>query len=310
MSVVEGQRCPRCGHDDAGERHCSECWLELRAASQPEDPRIALTRRGWESAHPERKSDYVEWSERREGPPPGEVEPLVSARPQSGPMGLVPLSSSSFPRRPPPAAFEPLGGRLALVVVALAAVAVIDVAAAISDALELHLIDRIQGGAVVTAQEADNNDVRQALIGVVELVFGVIAAVAWLRWFHRAYRNVDSLGIRRFGTGWAIGGWFVPILSLYRPKQIANDLWAAGAADADDARPPVLLAVWWLGYLVVTQLGAIALRVFLSDDTTAGLRTSTTLNLVADVLDIAVALLAIVVARRITARLEARAAAR
>src|SRR5215213_2684690 len=30
---------------------------------------------------------------------------------------------------------------------------------------------------------------------------------------------------RRYGTGWALGSWFVPILNAWRPKQIINDIW-------------------------------------------------------------------------------------
>ncbi len=33
---------------------------------------------------------------------------------------------------------------------------------------------------------------------------------------------------RRYGHGWAIGGWFVPILNFWRPMQVVNDVWRAG----------------------------------------------------------------------------------
>jgi hypothetical protein len=31
----------------------------------------------------------------------------------------------------------------------------------------------------------------------------------------------------RWSAGWAIGAWFVPVLSLVRPKAILNDIWRA-----------------------------------------------------------------------------------
>ena len=51
-----------------------------------------------------------------------------------------------------------------------------------------------------------------------------------IAWTHRLYRNLEPLGFRelRFGSGWAVGGWFVPFLNLVRPKQIVNDIWRAG----------------------------------------------------------------------------------
>src|SRR3954447_3617244 len=55
----------------------------------------------------------------------------------------------------------------------------------------------------------------------VSVVVQLVASLAFLPWFHRSYRNVARVGAHvRYGTGWAIGAWFVPILSLWRPKQI------------------------------------------------------------------------------------------
>ena len=57
-------------------------------------------------------------------------------------------------------------------------------------------------------------------------------------WMFRAYNNVDAVapGARRYDGGWAIGSWFVPILNLFRPKQIINDIWRA--ATGSPTRPP------------------------------------------------------------------------
>ena len=37
----------------------------------------------------------------------------------------------------------------------------------------------------------------------------------------------------RYGNGWAIGAWFVPILSLVRPKQMANEIWRGSERGVD-----------------------------------------------------------------------------
>ena len=59
-------------------------------------------------------------------------------------------------------------------------------------------------------------------------VLVIATGVAFLVWFSRAYRNLDALDLpRRYGTGWAIGGWFVPFLNFARPKQVADDIWAS-----------------------------------------------------------------------------------
>src|SRR3712207_1026141 len=109
----------------------------------------------------------------------------------------------------------------------LVVVMVIDLAAVWSGLLELDLLDRLAAGEQVPPDQIDFNDTRQALIGFAQLAFYIVAAIFFIAWFHRGYRNVDAIGPqwRRHGTGWAIGGWFVPILSLWRPKQIVNDMW-------------------------------------------------------------------------------------
>ena len=63
----------------------------------------------------------------------------------------------------------------------------------------------------------------------------IATGVFFLFWFHRAYRNLPALGgDRRYGTGWAIGSWFVPFLNAWRPKQIVNDIWRESGARTTD----------------------------------------------------------------------------
>lgn len=55
-------------------------------------------------------------------------------------------------------------------------------------------------------------------------------------WFRVAYGKLERAGGQlRFSRGWAIGAWFVPIMSLVRPKKIANDLWRE--SDSLGSRP-------------------------------------------------------------------------
>jgi len=64
------------------------------------------------------------------------------------------------------------------------------------------------------------------------LPLGIISLV----WFHRAYRNLARRGFQlRFGTGWAIGSWFIPVFNWIRPKSIANDLYRADLGELPDA---------------------------------------------------------------------------
>ena len=137
--------------------------------------------------------------------------------------------------------------------------------------------------------------------------------MVFIRWLHRAYRNVDAVdpAERHHGTGWAIGGWFVPVLTLWRPKQIVNDVWRAGTPPAhpEDRSPGVLLALWWLAFWIGNILGQVAARIGLADDaSTDELRGGTIAYLASDSVDIVAAVLAILTVLAVTRRMEAKAA--
>jgi hypothetical protein len=96
------------------------------------------------------------------------------------------------------------------------------------------------------------------LLGRLDLTIFLGTAVAFLLWFHRVAANLPALGIRdaRWPPGWAVAWWFVPVMSFFRPYQVATDIWQASDPAATAAhwrtRPvkPVLNR-WW-GYFVAS----------------------------------------------------------
>lgn len=89
----------------------------------------------------------------------------------------------------------------------------------------------------------------------------VLATAGFIGWFYRAYRNLPRRGLSdlRFGPGWAIGGWFVPIWNFFRPKQIANDIWRGSFHEHDDGpswrdAPVSPLVHWWWGTWIAGSL--------------------------------------------------------
>jgi hypothetical protein len=95
-------------------------------------------------------------------------------------------------------------------------------------------------------------------VASIELVAAVVTGVVFLYWLHRCYRNVHELGFGevRYTPGWAVGYWFVPLLNLWRPKQIIDDLWRSTDAEADgqesggwrDLPVPWMVTAWWLSF--------------------------------------------------------------
>jgi Protein kinase domain/Domain of unknown function (DUF4328) len=66
-------------------------------------------------------------------------------------------------------------------------------------------------------------------VGAVQAAWFLVTAALWLAWFRRAYLNLPALGARRlrFRPWWAVGAWLLPVFSLFRPKQVLNDIWRA-----------------------------------------------------------------------------------
>jgi hypothetical protein len=216
----------------------------------------------------------------------------------------APAATVVAPRSRPP--YEPLDRRLRLARGGLIAVAVLAVLGIVSDGFEIELLQRIQDGGVVSVAEADASDTRQQWLSWIRLAGYVVAGVLYIRWFHRAYRNLDVIGGHaRYGSGWAIGGWFVPILGWWRPKQLANDLWDAGRAPGEPDTHPPLLQAWWALWLIGVWLGQIMGRRYASSDTLDEFITADWWSIATSVADVAGAVLAIAVARRITERLDA-----
>ncbi|MFG2194918.1 DUF4328 domain-containing protein [Streptomyces sp. NPDC048639] len=85
--------------------------------------------------------------------------------------------------------------------------------------------------------------------------------VLWLVWFWRLSVNTEVIapGRQRFSRGWAVGSWFTPVVQLWFPKQMANDIWHVMAPAAQHGpyggrapAPSRALLNWWWGTYCAT----------------------------------------------------------
>jgi Protein kinase domain/Domain of unknown function (DUF4328) len=165
-------------------------------------------------------------------------------------------------------------------------------------------------------------------VGVVQALWFLVSATLFLAWFRRAYANLAPLGARRlrYGRWWAVGAWVLPVLSLFRPKQLLNDIWRA----SDPGLPPdmgdrwrhrpvsPLLGWWWLAFLASILVRSITTEAVhaAASVMTLGLlpsqldrfQASADVQVLADLLTVLAGLLALGVVRRTTMRQEQRAA--
>jgi hypothetical protein len=194
------------------------------------------------------------------------------------------------------------------VTVLLLIVILIDVLAVIFDFSQIQLLSRVQAGIPVSEAEAVANDSRQALMGFIYFAAFIVAAIAFCLWIHRSHRNLPALGARdlKYSPAWAVGGFFVPILSLYRPYQVTKEIWKASAPnvgpDWQGAPTSPLIGWWWVTFIVSSYAGYLLLRMTLSAETISDFMSLYVMTLVIDIVDIPVAILAIMLVRTIDQR--------
>jgi Domain of unknown function (DUF4328) len=95
-------------------------------------------------------------------------------------------------------------------------------------------------------------------LSLVRVVAMLGTAVAVMFWLYIAAENVQTWGIRlKWGPGWAIGGWFLPVANLVIPVLVVHELAkeSASAVSPPWARQRAgtgLIVVWWVTFLLGT----------------------------------------------------------
>jgi heme/copper-type cytochrome/quinol oxidase subunit 2 len=107
--------------------------------------------------------------------------------------------------------------------------------------INLSLFNRLAAGEPVGDDQIAAIDAATAITGVASIVALVVTAVLFIRWLLQARRNVLALGARGLvhSRDWAVWGWFIPIIGLFRPYQVVNEIWRASDPAAE--RPPVAM---------------------------------------------------------------------
>ena len=133
----------------------------------------------------------------------------------------------------------------------------------------------------------------------------IAAAIAFLAWMHRAYRNLPALGANRLGYSprWAIGAFFVPVLNLVHPYQVVRELWRESHSDpagAGTTLSPTLVRWWWVLFVASVLADPVIGR--LAEAAMGRLDAGGRLELlvVGEMAEIAAGALAIVIVTRIT----------
>ena len=144
------------------------------------------------------------------------------------------------------------------------------------------------------------------LVDVPALLVTGVLFIVWLYTVHRSSR-MDRRVMRR-KSGWAIGGWLVPFLNLWRPFQMVSDVRRGATGDAA-AGVPLRQGWWWGAWIamgaVTGVVNALYNRAAAAPDGAAyvsALGDAAAWERLSSGLSAAAALLAILVVREIRAR--------
>ena len=205
-------------------------------------------------------------------------------------------------------------GVMAVVVqLALAVVIAISGWVAVLSVRGVLIVQRIQYGDYDAADEAQQLMRDLSVTPVIYVIAYVVAGALFITWLSQLRRS-DRVAAEamRYGPGWAIGGWLIPIVNFFRPYQVMTDVWRGMArppvAHQASTQPPTpALVRWWWGAFLAAGIGSRVMSATLSTlpETLNTARTAFNTEIVVDVANIVAAVLAILVVRAFTAKAKA-----
>lgn len=130
------------------------------------------------------------------------------------------------------------------------------------DQLEAELAAK---GLLVTDEEADVNDSRMMKLAYASLAMFLAFLFTYFLWKYRAYKNLYSLKARqiRSSPGGAVGWYFCPVVNLWKPCQVMNDIWdGSDPAKLEGAHTAAsgFVLLWWLVWIADGVIGPIYFR--------------------------------------------------
>ncbi len=188
------------------------------------------------------------------------------------------------------------------------AICLVNVVAVFFGYLELELLQGVRDGDFVTDESLEASDVRQGIVGVLQMAAYITSMVVFLNWFRRAYGNLhriksDYLDNSEMMTVW---GFVIPIISLYKPYRIAKEIMTETQRElkravADYSQPPnyVIIRLWWVLFLITNYIGRYAIKSFFKADTIDQLISSSQAYIVSDSVDIFAAVVTILMIKAI-----------
>jgi len=112
-------------------------------------------------------------------------------------------------------------------------------------------------GALYPSNDVESNriDFINLFVGSINLVISFVTAIITLIWFYRANKNIHIFGAKEVSTPrMAVIWWFVPILQLWKPYEVAQQIWKASnpqiilSSGIEWKKSPssYIIKIWWI----------------------------------------------------------------
>ncbi len=174
----------------------------------------------------------------------------------------------------------------------------------ISGYFELEILKNAQRGEFISDEEANASDTRQMIIGILQTGLYITSIVVFLNWFRRAYGNLHRLGLTylKHKESMAVWTWFIPIIVLFRPVQIMNEIWNGTQekikvfdSTYNFKNGGLIIGLWWTLVIISNFIGRYVMKTAFKDETIEQLIEGSQAMLISDLLNISEALLVILI---------------
>jgi hypothetical protein len=130
---------------------------------------------------------------------------------------------------------------------------------AISTFFQYLLLKSVAEGYSITTEAANSNDFRQSIIAILFAILYLFSVVFFIQWFRRAYFNQEIKFKSMASTnGWVSGAWFVPIMNLFKPFQLMQEIYENAESYLldkkliDEKKSRKSIIGWWWGLWIGT----------------------------------------------------------
>jgi|GEM_PF-1980314 len=190
---------------------------------------------------------------------------------------------------------------------------------AMSAFFAIYALKEIQSGALTYSQSLGDSLQFWENFATLTILTLIGVGLALVKWLNSCYRYAkESIGANGFkNEGWTAWAWIVPFINLFKPYQIINEIYKAGAPryrNPDDWKKESgsgLLLTWWIFWVASHLFMVVAGKVMLSkapqdDPTIPQALVLLNLQIGVCVLSIVIAVMWFFVANHLTGRLLGR----